>query len=91
MRAGGDREALRLLMCDRDNAVASAKTARTILASVIVTAPTAQREQLRHIADGNQAKPAAPSSATSPATCTAPSTASRIQALGRLDEHRNVR
>ncbi len=29
MRADGDREALRLLMIDRDNAVASAKTART--------------------------------------------------------------
>jgi transposase len=49
MRADGDREALRLLMCDRDNAVASAKTARTLLASVIVTAPASIREQLRHI------------------------------------------
>lgn len=49
MRADGDREALRLLMCDRDNAVASAKTARTLLTSVIVTAPAAVREQLRHI------------------------------------------
>jgi hypothetical protein len=28
MRADGDREALRLLMCDRDNAVQSCKTAR---------------------------------------------------------------
>ena len=49
MRAAGDREALRLLMCDRDNAVASAKTARTLLTSVIVTAPAAVREQLRNI------------------------------------------
>ena len=49
MRADGDREALRLLMCDRDNAVDSAKTARTLLTSVIVTAPAAVREQLRHI------------------------------------------
>jgi transposase len=49
MRADGDREALRLLMCDRDNAVASAKTARTLLTSVIVTAPATVREQLRHI------------------------------------------
>src|SRR5262249_56294368 len=32
MRADGDREALRLLMIDRDNAVASAKTARAALA-----------------------------------------------------------
>ncbi len=47
--AGGDREALRLLMCDRDNAVASAKTARTVLAPVIVTAPASLREQLRQI------------------------------------------
>jgi transposase len=49
MRADGDREALRLLMCDRDNAVTSAKTARTLLTSVIVTAPAEVREQLRHI------------------------------------------
>lgn len=49
MRADGDREALRLLMCDRDNAVASAKTARTLLTSVIVTAPAPVREQLRHV------------------------------------------
>jgi hypothetical protein len=35
MRADGDREALRLLMIDRDNAVASAKTARTALAAVL--------------------------------------------------------
>ena len=46
MRADGDREALRLLMIDRDNAVASAKTARTLLASVLVTAPAPLREQL---------------------------------------------
>ena len=39
MRADGDREALRLLMIDRDNAVQSAKTARTALAAVLVTAP----------------------------------------------------
>ena len=39
LRADGDREALRLLMTDRDNAVQSAKTARTVLTSVIVTAP----------------------------------------------------
>ena len=39
MRADGDREALRLLMTDRDNAVQSGKTARTTLASVLVTAP----------------------------------------------------
>jgi transposase len=34
-------------MIDRDNAVQSAKTARTVLASVIVTAPADLRQQLR--------------------------------------------
>ncbi len=33
-------------MIDRDNAVASAKTARSLLASVLVTAPTPLREWL---------------------------------------------
>ena len=47
MRADGDREALRLLMIDRDNAVQSAKTARTALAAVLVTAPADLRDQLR--------------------------------------------
>jgi hypothetical protein len=49
MRADGDREALRLLMAGRDNAVASAKTARTLLASVLVTASAPLREQLGRI------------------------------------------
>jgi transposase len=49
LRADGDREALRLLMIDRDNAVQSAKTARTALTSVIVTAPADLREHLRHM------------------------------------------
>ena len=49
MRADGEREILRLLMLDRDNAVASAKTARTTLASVLVTAPADLRDQLRGI------------------------------------------
>ena len=55
MRADGDREARRLLTCDRDNAVDSAKTARTLLTSLIVTAPAAMREQLRHIARDRRA------------------------------------
>jgi hypothetical protein len=46
MRSDGDREAPRLLMVDRDNAVASAKTARNALASVLVTAPAPLRERL---------------------------------------------
>jgi transposase len=47
MRADGDREALQLLMVDRDNAVQSCKTARAALASVLVTAPAPLRERLR--------------------------------------------
>jgi hypothetical protein len=34
MRCDGDREALRLMMAGRDNAVQSCKTARTVLTSV---------------------------------------------------------
>jgi transposase len=49
MRAGGDREALRLLMIDRDNAIQSAKTARTALAAILVTALAPLRERLRHL------------------------------------------
>ena len=49
LRADGDREALRLLMTDRDNAIQSAKTARTVLTSVIVTAPAQLREELRQL------------------------------------------
>ena len=56
MRADGDREALRPLMVDRDNAVQSGKTARTTLASVLVTAPAALRDQLRHISAGRRAR-----------------------------------
>jgi transposase len=49
MRADGDREALRLLMIDRDNAVQSAKTARAALAAILVTAPAPLRERLCHL------------------------------------------
>jgi transposase len=56
MRADGDREALRLLMIDRDNAVQSAKTARTALAAVLVTAPAPLREQLRPLPRERRAK-----------------------------------
>jgi transposase len=49
MRADGEREILRLLMPSRDSAVASAKTARIVLASVLVTAPAALRDELRGI------------------------------------------
>ena len=49
MRADGDREALRLLLIGRDHAVQAAKAARTALASILVTAPTPLREQLRRL------------------------------------------
>jgi transposase len=48
-RADGDREALRLLMIDRDNTVDSVRSARTVLTSLIVTAPAELREELRHL------------------------------------------
>ena len=56
MRADGDREALRLLMIDRDNAIQSAKTARTALAAILVTAPAPLRERLRHLPRERRAK-----------------------------------
>jgi transposase len=56
MRADGDREALRLLMIDRDNAVQSAKTARTALAAVLVTAPAPLRERIRPLPRDRRAK-----------------------------------
>jgi len=49
VRSDGDREALRLLMVDRDNAVDAVRSARTVLTSLIVTAPSLIREQLRHL------------------------------------------
>jgi hypothetical protein len=59
MRADGDREALRLLMIDRDNAVKSAKTARTALAAILVTAP-------RHCASSSALSPANAGPANAP-------------------------
>jgi transposase len=56
MRADGDREALRLLMIDRDNAVDSVRSARTVLTSLIVTAPAELREQLRHFSRERRAR-----------------------------------
>jgi transposase len=53
MRADRDREALRLLMIDRDNATASAKTARTALAAILVAAPA---PRLRHLPRQRRAK-----------------------------------
>ncbi len=59
MRADGDREALRLLMTGRDNAVQSAKTARTALAAILVTAP-------HHCANGSATSPASGGPANAP-------------------------
>ena len=56
MRADGDREALRLLMIGRDNAVQSCKTARTALAAVLVTAPAGLRERIRPLPRERRAK-----------------------------------
>ena len=83
MRADGDREALRLLMIDRDNAVQSAKTARTALAAVLVTAPAGLREQLRPLPRERRAKACA--------ALTCPDTADRQtrvlhQTLARLGQ-----
>jgi transposase len=49
MRADGDREALRLLLIGRDHAVQAASAARAALASILVTAPTPLRGQLRRL------------------------------------------
>lgn len=80
-RADGDREALRLLMIDRDNAVDSIRSARTVLTSLIVTAPADLREQLRHLSRDRRAQVCA--------TLTSPSDADRPtrvlhQSLARL-------
>jgi transposase len=55
-RADGDREALRLLMIDGDNTVDSVRSARTVLTSLIVTAPAELREQLRHLSRPRRAQ-----------------------------------
>ena len=47
MRCDGDREALRILMIDRDHAVDSVRSARAVLTSLIVTSPADLRERLR--------------------------------------------
>ena len=77
MRADGDREALRLLMIDRDNAVQSAKTARTALAAVLVTAPAPLRERLRPLPRVRRARECAaltarPAPTGRPGSCTRP-------------------
>ena len=62
-RADGDREALRLLMIDRDNAVQSCKTARTALAAIGHHARPA-REQLARLS--RQRRPSACAALTCP-------------------------
>ena len=77
MRADGDREALRLLMIDRDNAIQSGKTARTALAAILVTAPAPLRERLRLSPASGGPKnappwPARPARTARPGSCTRP-------------------
>jgi len=55
-RADGNREALRLLMIDRNNAVDSMRAARAVLTSLIVTSPAGLREQLRHLTRDRRAR-----------------------------------
>jgi transposase len=45
-RAGGDREALRLLIADRDHAVRACRSARALLAGLLVTMPDDLRQPL---------------------------------------------
>jgi transposase len=91
MRADGDREALRLLMIDRDNAVDSMRSARTVLTSLIVTAPAETREQLRHLSRDRRARvcsqlvcPPGADRLTQVLHQTLASVASRIVALAQL-------
>jgi transposase len=46
-RADGDREALRLLIADRDQAVRSCRSARALLTAMLVTMPGPLRDHLR--------------------------------------------
>jgi transposase len=55
-RADGDREALRLLMIDRDNVVDSMRATRAVLTSLIVTSPAGLREELRHLSRDPRAR-----------------------------------
>jgi hypothetical protein len=67
--ADGDREALRLLMIDRDNAVQPARTARIALASVLVTGPRPpSRSSGAHLMTG----PPGGAAGDDPAATTAP-------------------
>jgi transposase len=86
MRTGGDREALRLLMIDRDHAVQSAKAARTTLAGILVTAPAPLREQLRHLPAAR--RPAACAALACPPDADRP-TRTTYQVLARLG-HRAI-
>lgn len=82
-RADGHREILRLLMIDRDHAVTCAKTARTIIASVIVTAPGTLRDQLRRLPAA--ARPAACAALAAPPGAD-PLTTATIATLNRLGQ-----
>lgn len=55
-RCDGEREALWLLMVERDNIVESVRSARALLTALIVTAPADLREQLRGLSRDARAK-----------------------------------
>ena len=55
-RADGDREALRLLIADRDQVVRACRSARALLAAVLVTMPGSVRQQLRSMPSARRAR-----------------------------------
>jgi transposase len=55
-RAGGDREALRLLICGRDHAVRACRSARALLAGLLVTMPDELRQPLLALSPARRAR-----------------------------------
>ena len=72
-RADGDREALRLLIADRDHVVRACRSARALLAAVLVTMPGSLRQQLRSVPAARRARACA--------ALTVPAGADRLTAI----------
>jgi transposase len=72
-RAGGDREALRLLIADRDHAVRACRSARALLAGLLVTMPDQLRQPLLALPAARRARACA--------ALTAPPGADRLSAI----------
>ena len=72
-RADGDREALRLLIADRDQVVRACRSARALLAAVLVTMPGSVRQQLRSMPSARRARACA--------ALTVPAGAGRLTAI----------